>query len=305
MTTIKRVFTAVGLLGTTLLSITACASATLQAGAPSAARVGTGRAAYTKILEQVYGTLAQREAAEERAWINAQAAMSACVAKTSSTYGITPYPGGLSSTHPAPGDLLAFAPAREDFGVASRLTAKADKAERTNPGLAAATTDAEKKQFFKDLQGCQKAAVPFEGTNMPARAEALIPKLLSTLERVQKQATPTLRADYGRCLKEAGINAADRPELYALVDNAFPSVPAGHGDPANLPGWGQAVAFERQAAATDAACRADAVEVAMAAAPAELEKFSKANAADLATASAGWAQAETDVKALRARYKLG
>lgn len=119
---------------------------------------------------------------------------------------------------------------------------------------------------------------------------------------MQDRVLPDLPAEYATCMQKAGIDARDLGETYLQVSRAYPAVSYEQpSDVTKLPGWAGAVAFEDEAAATDAACRTDDVDIAMAAARQDLTDFAGANAAALSANAAAWTDAERQLTAVRAQ----
>ena len=98
-----------------------------------------------------------------------------------------------------------------------------------------------------------------------------------------------------------GVSGLD---LYVKVGQAYPVITYDKkSDATKAPGWAEAVAFEAKAAAADAACRADAVPVALVAADPALRKFATDHAAALDAVAADWARMTTEVASLRTQIK--
>jgi hypothetical protein len=203
--------------------------------------------------------------------------------------------------HVTPGDLLGFAPARTDFDIAEQLTrlvlttVNAEHFARwmARTGRGSAVT----RQIAQRCTVTVATAIP---QDVPNGQEQLDAALVAELARVQDAAAPTLPADYRSCLKANGLGAADLPTLQARVEQAFPAVPLGAKTvPTRLPGWKHAVAFERTAAAVDAQCRAQAVDVVLTAALPQLTTFAATHAETLNEVAAGWARIEVEARELR------
>lgn len=271
------------------------ATAADQAAAPA---TDTARATYDQIIDNVYGTPEQRRAAAEAGWLRTQLAIASCMAKTGQQYKPAPFQP-LPDTGVAPGDILAFAPAREDFGVGRRVQALAAAGDTIQPALAGATTDQAAK-YTQAVSGCATGDITDAGN--PKGQEVLDGQLVATLTEVERAATPTLADDYPTCLAKHGLTAINLSQLYVKVEQAYPPISYDQkSDATKAEGWAEAMAGELKAAAADASCRADAVEVALTAAKPVLTRFAVDHSSDLAAVAAGWAQATIDVVALRAK----
>jgi hypothetical protein len=256
---------------------------------------------YGSIVTRIYGTPAQRQAADERAWNLAQVAARECRDRAGIDYPARAFTPVSERTYVAPGDLLGFAPARPDFDIAEQLDLLVLRAmnveyfarwmARTKRGSGPAWVTA---------QRCEGTATATTARLAPDGQEHLAAALVAELSRVQATVAPTLSADYRGCLRAHGFDAADLPALQARVEQAFPAVPIGARTvPARLPGWPDAVAVERRAATVDARCRAHAADVVMRAALPRLTTFAATHTEALDEMSAGWSRMETEARELR------
>ncbi len=271
--------------------LTGCAAPGTE---PAAAPALTALDTYNLTITQVYGTPQQRQAATEAGWWRTQLAIRDCMADHGITYTPAAYQP-IPDRGVAPGDLLAFAPARPDFGIAARLTSLAAIGETTQPALAANET-----AYRAASTACNTGEL--EDAGNPDGQEVLDGQLVATLTAVEKTALPTLAAQYKTCLASKGFTGVDNlSALYVKAEQKFPPVSFEHkSDPTTLPGWADAVAYEQAAASADAQCRADAVDTALVAAVPALATFATTNAAKLAAVAAGWQQAADALPALRA-----
>lgn len=287
----------------TAVGLSGCAgnTATMQTGATPA----DGHTVYERITAKVYGTGEQREAAQERAWLAAQSAVASCVRARGFEYAVTGYQQMLPTTAPAPGDVLAFAPQRTDFGVALRIRTLAARGETTNPGLAKQSTAAKRNAWFEAVTACQNAAQAGDALAAPAGQEALDSRLADTLASIQNKAAPGLPDQYAACMKASGVQAKSLSDAYMLVEKNFPKVSYEQpSDVTKVAGWAEAVAFEKQVAAADWSCRKDDLEPVFAAAASALEQFETANAPELTTVSTNWFSQLAAVNKLRATVKI-
>ncbi|GAA4609691.1 hypothetical protein GCM10023107_92880 [Actinoplanes octamycinicus] len=275
-----------------LLCFAVAATAALAAcgGAAPAASSAPG---YDKIIVQVYGTPAQRRAADARAWWTSRVAAVECMGRAGQPYGIVGYNAPSDREDIAPGNLLAFAPAREDFDVAAQLIRAAD----ARLVLDSAANGAGGSDRASVVRRCETEAAAATGPRVPDGQQALAGALVDRLRRVQDAAAPTLAADYRTCMAAGGIPVADLVALRTRVERAFPATLATvEYDPTKLPGWAAAVAFEHRAAAADARCRETAVKAVRAAAAPQLAEFTREHAAELDRVAAGWAWIEVDAR---------
>ncbi|MGX6607198.1 hypothetical protein ACWKSP_34505 [Micromonosporaceae bacterium Da 78-11] len=271
------------------LAVVATAACTAPAASPAAR--------YDRIVTQVYGTAAQRRAADARAWWTSRVAADECVRRAGRSYAIVGYDAPSDREDVAPGNLLAFAPARRDLDVADRLVRAAD----ARLALDAADNGVADDDGSTDLgrtpvvRGCEREATAAATSRVPDGRQTLAAQLVDVLRRVQAATAPTLTADYRTCMAAAGIPATDLADLQTRVERAFPATLATvEHDPTDLPGWADAVAFEQRAAAADARCRAAAVRSVRAAAAPQLDEFAREHAAELDRVAAGWAWIELD-----------
>ncbi|MEU4626650.1 hypothetical protein AB0G04_42535 [Actinoplanes sp. NPDC023801] len=282
-----------------LTALTGCAQATMPAAAPAGVDAPTVLAT---VLDRVYGTPQQRQAGEERMWLTSQSAIAACALTKGVVYGVTPYQPMLPPTEPAPGDLLGFAPQRDDFGVAARIEMLAKRGETPNPGLPADA--AAQARWFTAVESCQGAATAGEALRVPAGQEKLETDLVDVLAQVQQRVAPDLPGQYASCMAKAGIDAADLSEAYLKVEQKFPPVSFERpSDPTTLPQWPDAVAFEKKVAAADWACREPQVTKAIEAAAADLQQFTADQASQLSQVAASWAAMPGLAQNLRATVK--
>jgi hypothetical protein len=201
--------------------------------------------------------------------------------------------------------VLAFAPLRSDFGVGARIQRLAAAGEPVNPGLAAASSAEERDRWWTALENCQTEAARGNSLVSPPGQEQLEERFVAALQAVQDRVLPDLPAEYATCMQAAGIDARDLAETYLEVSRAYPAVSYEEpSDVTKLPGWADAVAFEEKAAAADAACRADYVDVAMAAATRELTDFAAANKTPLSAHAVAWNDAGRQLTALRAQLEV-
>ena len=271
----------------TMAMLTGCTSRH-PAELVSAEDIAAGKAAFARITDQIYGTPAQRAAAEERAYLTAQAAIADCAAQTGIVYAVTPFVPVTNPDSPvAPGDLLGFAPLRSDFGVATRIIRLATHGSPTNPGLAQATTAAAKKTYLTTVEKCQGAAADGDRLAAPDGQEALEGQFVTALTEWQNFMLPPDDA-WRQCMTHRGISAWDLTSLYMHVENRYPPISYDTpSDPTRLPGWPAAWAFETQAAGSDVICRTHHVDVQMAIVPDTLAAFERDNTVTLQATAAG------------------
>ncbi len=270
-------------------ALASCAGA--EPGAPSTAR-------YDKVVAQIYGTPAQRRAADARAWWTSRVAAVECMRRAGHTYPIVGYNAPSNRESVAPGDLLAFAPTRQDLDVADQLIRAADARLVLDSAARNVTGDGSTEgDPASAVRRCETEATAAAGPRVPDGQQALAAKLVDRLRHVQAAAAPSLAADYRTCMATAGIPAADLADLQTRVQRAFPATLATvEYDPTTVPGWADAVAFDHRAAAADARCREATVRTVRAAAAPQLVAFARQNAAELDRVAAGWAWIEVDAR---------
>jgi hypothetical protein len=262
-------------------------------------------ATYERLVAEIYGTPAQRDAVQEVAYLRGEIATAACFSKTGVAYPIAAYtplpdPGDAGS----PDTLAGFAPVRHDFGVASGIIRFAAIGAPVTPGLAAATTPAARAAFQKALDSCQTAGADDAADDAPAARQNLAGKLIAALTAVQNEAAPKLATTYPVCMKAAGVVTTDMAAAIQQVRGKFPQIDFDKPtDATKAPGWSAAEAFEAKVAAADAGCRMSSLPTVMAAAGPALTAFAAANKPALDSVAATWTKAETDVQTLRAQAK--
>lgn len=278
------------------LAVVSTAALAACSGAAPAAAPAVG---YDKIITQVYGTPAQRQAADARAWWTARLAAVECMRRAGHAYGIVGYNATSDREYVAPGDLLAFAPVRQDLGVADHLVRAGGARLVLNAAANAIANDggSTNRDPIADAHRCEAEAAAASGPSVPDGQQTLAGRLADRLRQVQDATAPTLASDYRSCMAAAGIPAVDLADLQTRVERAYPVTPATvEHDPTKLPRWAEAVAFERRAATADARCREAAVRTVRAAAAPQLVEFSRQHAAELDRVAAGWAWIEVDAR---------
>jgi hypothetical protein len=284
-----------GLLNCLVLVVTAAALTACTGAAPATPPA----AGYDEIVAQVYGTPAQRRAADARAWWTSRIAAVECMRRAGHTYSIVGYNAPSNREHVSPGNLLAFAPARQDFDVADQLVRAASARLVLDSEARSVTTDdgSTDPDRAPAVRRCETAATAAAPGRVPDGQQTLAAQLVDRLRQAQAATAPTLAGDYRTCMAAAGIPADDLADLQTRVERAFPVTQATvEGDPTMLPGWADAVAFEQRAAAADARCREAAVKTVRAASAPQLVEFARQHAADLDRVAAGWAWIEVDAR---------
>jgi hypothetical protein len=257
-------------------------------------------AVYASVVNRVYGTPVQRQAADEWVWWTAQNAADECRRRVGVEHPARALVSLSDRETVAPGDLLGFAPTGAHFGVAEQLR-RAVVATENAAHFArwmARSSDWTRARWVA-AQHCEAVSASSLVRVPPGQAE-LAAALVGELARVQATVMPTLPADYRSCLRSNGLPVADLSALQVRVEQAFPAVALGARTvPGRLAGWQDAVAFEHRAAAVDARCRAAAVEALTVAAAPHLSTFAVEHAAGLNRVAGGWARIELEARELR------
>lgn len=183
-----------------------------------------GQGTLDLVVNQVYGTADQRTAAAERSWLLSQTAIATGALTKGAVYGVTKFQPMDNPGPVAPGDLLAFAPQRADFGVGTRIQTLAKQGEPVNPGLAVLTSDDARDKWFQAVTACQNAPSATDLLAVPEGQEALESKLVSALSETQQDAAPDLPSKYAACMTNAGVQAKDLSEAYQAAEAAYPQV---------------------------------------------------------------------------------
>lgn len=249
------------------------------------------RATFETLVAQIYGSEEQREAGRELSYLTSQKAIAECALPKGATYGVVPYAPSSPPVEPSPGDLVGFAPRRADFGIATQIQLLAARGEPVNPGLAAVDGPAAEHRWFQAVESCQGAARPGEQVEFPAGQPALESEFVEALTAAQDEAAPDLPGKYAFCMAAAGVKVADLSAAYISASERFPvAPPTEKSDATKLPGWADAVAYERKVATTDWACRASHVPRVIEASEDRLAAFARDRSARLAEVANGWAE---------------
>jgi hypothetical protein len=278
------------------LALVATAALAACAGSPPAASPAGG---YDKIIAQVYGTPAQRQAADARAWWTARLAAVECMRRAGHTYGIVGYNATSDREYIAPGGLLAFAPMRQDLGVADHLirTGGVRLVLDSHANEGANDDGSTNLDRAAAARRCEAEATAATDPLVPGGQQTLAARLVDRLGGLQAATAPTLAADYRTCMAAASIPATDLADLQTRVERVYPvTLATVEHDPTKLPGWAEAAAFERRAASADAHCREAAVKTVREAAAPQLGEFAREHAAELDRVAAGWAWIEVDAR---------
>ena len=282
--------------GCGLLRCLAVVATAALTGCSGAAPATSPAGSYDKIITQVYGTPAQRRAADAGAWWTSRLAAVGFMRRAGHDYGIVGYNAPLDREYVTPGNLLAFAPLRQELDVADELIHTSVSrdvldAEARSVALDNGATDLDRIQAARR---CETEVAATATSRVPDGQQALAAELVDVLRTAQTAAAPSAAADYRSCMAAAGIPAADLADLRARVKRQFPATLTT--DPTTLPGWADAVAFENHAAATDGHCRKPMVEAARAAAAPQLVTFARQHAAEIGRVAAGWAFIAVDAR---------
>ncbi|UQU64625.1 hypothetical protein COUCH_37765 [Couchioplanes caeruleus] len=275
---------------------TGCANSG-AAGAPAEpAALEQGRALYEQVSNSLYGTSADRLAAEKATAARFQGALATCMKAKGFTYRQAPseqQTGGPIG----PDDLSSLTEISDDFGIATAKHHQAEVADVLRKADEANKMTAEEEvQYAKALSSCPGVAAKAEQQASPIIPTAMGKELTDTFREVEK--TPAVAdalAAYGPCMKAAGIAAKDRSHAYQMALAKFPPADRGVAAMEADPQWAEAVAFEKKAAAADATCRQPAQDQALAAAAPRLQTFVTKYQAALDAADANWTKIRAEV----------
>ncbi|MFI2663995.1 hypothetical protein [Micromonospora carbonacea] len=287
------------------MPITSAACAQSGQGDPAFETLSASETRYNRVVQSIYGTPEQRSATEELLFFKVQQAISGCMRGEGAKYAITKFSGIARFSLTAPGDLTAFAPLSDDFGVADRLAQLAADGEPTNREFSS-LTDKGRDEYLRALEGCQNAGQQFQGQSMPAGHDDLANRLIDALSKVERSAEVTAAlAKYPACLAERSVKAPDWSALYLSVEKSFPPTPSAPTDVTKDPQWLKAREYEQRAAAADAECRSETREIAIIAAAPVLARFERDNAAALKGIGVHWSEAEAEVITMRQSLNAG
>lgn len=288
-----------------LTAITGCAQqpaggVDAGAGVPAAVPAQPGADVLDGILARLHGTADQREAGQQRQFYAWQAAIGACMVGKGVDFDLPAYvPSGIADTKASPGGLLAFSPRRDDFAIATRAT-RAAGVDQGNPALAKLTGPAA-EAWLKAQQDCEPATKPTEDLGVPAGLSALSNKLIDQLLALQDQHAPGLTQAWRSCMATAaGEPVDDLAAAYAVTARRFPQLPEQAADPAKVPGWAAAVAYEKRIAAADWQCRGNDATRVVAASEPQLTAWAEKHRAELDAVAAQWARMPAERDAAKA-----
>ncbi|WP_199509431.1 hypothetical protein [Nucisporomicrobium flavum] len=276
--------------------ITGCANSGASGARAEPAALERGRALYHQVSNSLYGTSADRLAAEKATAARFQGALAACMKDKGFTYRQAPSEqqnGGPIG----PDDLSSLTEISDDFGIATAKRHQAEVADMLRTADEAnKMTAAEEARYGKAVGSCTGVAAKAEQQVSPAVPADMGKELAEIFREVEKSpAVADALAAYGPCMSAAGIAAKDRSHAYELALAEFPPADRGVAAMEADPGWAEAVAFEKEAAAADAACRRPAQDQAFAAAAPRLQAFVAKYQAQLDAAHADWAEVRAHV----------
>ena len=251
----------------------------------------TGTEVLAGIIDQVYGTSEQRQAGHARQFYAWQAALGGCMTGKGVDFDVPAYTPP-QPTEVGPGDLLAFSPRRVDFGIARGTIALAKTGSQDNPALLKATGE-QREQWIAVQSACEPATKASEELAQADGMTSVDAKLIDELAKIQDELAPGLPAAYVTCMNDAGLPVGEGlvSEAYVMADQKFPVVSYETvSDPRTLKGWDEAVAFERQVAASDWQCRGDEATRVVDAGGDVLGVWAERHRAELNTVAAAWAR---------------
>ncbi|GID28680.1 hypothetical protein [Paractinoplanes brasiliensis] len=289
------------------LTVTAVAGGCARPGTtaePSVVAAVPWQQTYAEIIEQMSGTPQQRQAGTDRQWYAWQAALGECMAGMGAPFELPAHttPPATPNSLITPGELLAFAPRRTDFGLAASMVALAEAGEQDNPALLK-TAGADREAWVAAQNACAPATARTEDLAVPGSQARVAEALDLLLLDVQNRAAPSLGADYMTCMSREGVpvseGVASEARIAAL--NKYPPLSAaGANNPSSVPGWTEALAFEKKAAAADWKCRGPQVPRVQVAVGDKLAVFAEEHRDELARVAADWARMPAERDAAKA-----
>lgn len=264
-TTRMKIRTLMPVLGALLL-VSGCGSQRATTGGSEASRVDARSLA---IYTHIAGTIVQRQAYEKLRYLESEAFLTECLKGRGLTYEASvftdPYLGWTSMPLPEPAQEAAGtdAPAGWAPGMA---VAVAESVAMHDAARRSGRSDPPSSEYDDAYQGCQ-AQLPGEVTRgLPSLTEPLLTEYYAVVNGALKASgapgADDERSAYAACVAARGFAADSRSGVLQLVTNRFGPFLATFGTPAERaatgPDWDEALAYERSAAAADAACRADA-----------------------------------------------
>jgi hypothetical protein len=284
-----------------------CAGPSSTSGAPDPAAVQAATASLDRIINQAYGTVDERRAAAEAVHLRYQIAIARCAGQRGLKYSIPPFVDIQVPNHLiAPGDLTAFAPLVDTFGVADERARKALVGQARNEEFLKLPDEKARNDYLARLQGCQNAGSATDLGDAPMGQQPLVDRLIDALTEVEKSGeVAAALADYGSCLEHNGYAARSWLDLYKIVQRSFPPTPAEPVDVRTNSQWVQARDLERTVAGVDRQCRSDAHDLAMALALPTLNRFERDNAQALATLASAWGQKPAELALRKREAQIG
>ncbi|MFI5938145.1 hypothetical protein [Actinoplanes sp. NPDC051494] len=261
------------------------------AGSPAApADLEQGRELFEQVRLSLFGSAADRLAAEKVVAARFQGALATCMQTKGFTYHQAPSEqqnGGPVS----PGDLASITEiGAGDFGIATAKLNQAKVADQLRAMNADRTMTPEQEAAYgKALGNCTSAASEVQEVALPSQS-GLTKELTAIFREVEKMpAVADAGAAYGPCMSQAEVTTTSYFDIYQQALDKFPRADMGVTSMEQDPQWATAVAFEKKAATADARCRQPMQDQALAAAADDLQAYVTKNRAKLDAASAGWA----------------
>jgi hypothetical protein len=288
MINLRRVAGAAGGVLAAIVLLTGCAQPGTQSGAGAAP---AGQDVLADIITQIDGTPEQREAGHQRQFYAWQAALGTCMTGKGADFGLPTYvTGGLGAPINGPGDMLAWSPRYDDFGIATRTATSAKiPGPRDNPARLELTGDAA-AAWVKTQFECEPATKPTEDLHLPENMLAVSIPFQDELAKIQDELAPGLVNAYATCMTGKGVPATDLPGVIQLAGQKYPPTPNDKAsDPTRASGWAEAVAHEKQLAGLDWQCRGAEATRVVDASSARLTAWAEQHHTELAAVAAAWA----------------
>lgn len=273
---------------------------------------------YAATYEQMVGTIAQRRAAEQLAYVRFQGQIRDCMRKAGFNYTPPPFFQMYDGYEhmPPPAEFSALVPVhpepRPETGLAvtsQRERSRAHEARGSaNPGFERLKTEDERRAYGVAGEACQPAQGTYTNLGSSKVSDQLQEQFATVLESANSRAAVKGALDgYSACMKSEKIPAKSVEDLRGKVMERFNAKESALGAAAPLrpgkPEWADVVQFEKQAAAADSRCRAEAHTLGMAALEPLLRTFKTEHASELKESEAVWGSVAREAAAALPRLK--
>lgn len=280
------------------MGLSGCGAGTATPGPGSSASIERVEAQLVRLHDRLYGTVADRIAADRLTYVRLQLPLMQCMAKAGFSYTpppfSTPYVGWPATRALADDDVLApvdSTSVRRDAFFQRIDTAPGvnDEAIQNpkNPGFTS-LPPVKRALYSAQSDRCMPDSSTFADLITMESAAPLKIRLEATLSKAKAGAAVRQEmAKYPGCLAAAGFSAKARSDLFEQVRLAFLNKDPTRFHP-GTPTWTAAVRLENTAAAADADCRRAGHNAAMLALAAPLNSLVRKYAQQFSAVDRDW-----------------